>query len=382
MFSVFDVPFDQLAVEHVRAFLAEAEEEGVIWEAKADGPDGSGKRLRPEHVRNGVCGLANQLGGYFVVGAAQDGERRWQLVGVAERGESGLWLDRALRGLRPAPRYRHRVFALDGGRWAAVIEVEPLTQTPCMTADGQVFERVSSETVRVTDPARLAELMARGRFARENAEALAERAARDIGQRRGQQVGGVSLTFALAAASYEEDIGSRLFHSRFVGQLDDAFDTRLFREVGLQVRAPAQTDHTVRQSFVQRVFELGEVKWLVRAQWDGVVVVAPIIIGSVLKHGSLFDLVLLPAWRVAADLVGALGGYGDARAHLHIEARAKHASMGDFYRGLPGSVTLTRWCDVAEPDSDLIGSVQRELQRAAGLWSFEGSPDPPPGVMG
>ncbi len=36
--------------------------------------------------------------------------------------------------------------------------------------------------------------------------------------------------------------------------------------------------------------------------------------------------------------------------------------------------------EVVEPDGDLIGSVQRELQRAAGLWSFEGEPDPPPGV--
>jgi hypothetical protein len=43
---------------------------------------------------------------------------------------------------------------------------------------------------------------------------------------------------------------------------------------------------------------------------------------------------------------------------------------------------VTRWCGVAEPDGDLIGSVQRELQRAAGLWSFEGQPDPPPGVVG
>jgi hypothetical protein len=58
--------------------------------------------------------------------------------------------------------------------------------------------------------------------------------------------------------------------------------------------------------------------------------------------------------------------------------RAIAAHLGEFYRGLPGPVALTRWADVAEPSGDLIGSVQRELQRAAGLWSFEGVPDPPP----
>src|SRR3954452_50412 len=164
MRSPFPVPLTDLAEEHVRAFLAAAEEEGVTWEAKPDGPDGRG-RLRPEHVRNGVCALANQIGGHLIVGAAKR-EDRWELVGVDGRGEPGLWLDRAVGGLRPLPRYAHRVFPLDEGRWAAVVQVEPLTQTPCMTLDGQVFERVSSQSVRVTNPARLAQLFSRGEQAR------------------------------------------------------------------------------------------------------------------------------------------------------------------------------------------------------------------------
>lgn len=47
MRSPFPVPFSDLTEEQVRAFLVEAEEEGVTWEAKADGPDGRG-RVRPE----------------------------------------------------------------------------------------------------------------------------------------------------------------------------------------------------------------------------------------------------------------------------------------------------------------------------------------------
>ncbi len=371
------MPISALTAEHVRAFLAEAEEEGVTWEGKADGPEGRG-RLRPEHVRNGVCALANQIGGHFIVGATKR-DREWQLVGVGQRGEPALWLDRALDGLRPLPRCEHRVFDLGDGRWAAVIRVEPLTQTPCMTLDGQVFERVSSESVRVTEPVRLAALFTRGEQARERAEAHASRAVRVLQQAVGQPLG-VGVTLGLVAASYEDDIGSRLFHSRFRTQLDGAFEARLFSELSLPTRAPSPEDHAIRQSYMQRTYGIGEVSWLVRAQWDGTVGVSARLTGSILKHGSLFDLVLLPAWRLAADLVAALGGYGDARMHLALEQRAIAYQLGDFYRGLPGLTELTRWADVAEPSGDVVGSVQRELQRAAGLWSFEGLPDPPPDV--
>jgi hypothetical protein len=384
MRSRFPVPFSDLSEQHVRAFLAEAEEEGVTWEAKADGPDGRG-RLRPEHVRNSVCALANQIGGHFIVGASKR-EGRWELVGVADRGEPGLWLDRAIGGLRPLPRYAHRVFPMDDGRWAAVVQVEPLTQTPCMTLDGQVFERVSSESVRVTDPARLAQLFSRGEQARERAEGRAAQAAQMVRRVTGQQLG-VSVTLGLAAASYEDDIGSRLFHSRFRGQLDDAFEQRLFRELSHQEPSPPQSSHSIRQNYMQRVYgfnsdsrPFAEVAWVVRAQWDGAVGVSALLTGSILKVGGLFDMVLLPAWRLAADLVAFLGGYGDARMHLAVEVRSVAANLGEFYRGLPGSVELTRWAEVAVPTDDLIGSVQRELQRAAGLWSFEGVPDPPPGT--
>lgn len=381
MRSPFPVALPDLTEEHLRAFLAGAQEEGVTWEAKADGPEGRG-RLRPEHVRNGVCALANQIGGHFIIGAAMR-EGAWDLVGVEARGEPGLWLDRAIGGLRPLPRYSCRVFTLDDERWAAVVEVEPLTQTPCMTLDGQVFERVSSESVRVTDPGRLAQLFSRGEQARERAEGQAARAVQAMQRVTGQQ-SGVVVTLGLAAASYEDDIGSRLFHSRFRSHFDDAFERRLFREPQLGTSSRTPGTHSIRQSYIQRTYgfnsdgkQFADCAWVVRAQWDGSVGVSALLTGSILKVGGLFDLVMLPGWRLAADLVASLGGYGDARMHLLVQVRAIAAYLGDFYRGLPGSVELTRWAEVAEPTDDLIGSVQRELQRAAGLWSYEGAPDPP-----
>jgi hypothetical protein len=256
-----------------------------------------------------------------------------------------------------------------------VIGVEALTQTPCITLDGQVFERVSSESVCVTDPVRLAALLSRGQQARERAQAQAAQAVRVLQEGDAQQLG-VIVTRGLAAASYEDDVGSRLFHSRFRAQLDDAFEDRLFGERSLPRRTPADGDHAIWQSYMERGYSIGEVAWRARARWDGAVGVSATLTGSILKHGSFLDFVLLAGWRLAADLVAALGGYGDARMHLAIEKRAIDQQLGDFYRGLPGLTELTRWADVAEPSGDLVGSVQRELQRAAGSLELRGRTRP------
>ena len=50
-------------------------------------------------------------------------------------------------------------------------------EPPCMTPQGHVYERVSGETIRVTDPGLLDALIRRGRHARERSEAFADRAA-------------------------------------------------------------------------------------------------------------------------------------------------------------------------------------------------------------
>jgi hypothetical protein len=77
MFDVFEVPWAHVRVEHVLAFIGEADEEGVTWEAKADDERGS---LRPDSIRKAACGLANQIGGYIIVGAKRDQVTgRWDL---------------------------------------------------------------------------------------------------------------------------------------------------------------------------------------------------------------------------------------------------------------------------------------------------------------
>jgi hypothetical protein len=51
-------------------------------------------------------------------------------------------------------------------------------------------------------------------------------------------------------------------------------------------------------------------------------------------------------------------------------------------QGRPAVTAVTRWCDVAEPDGALIGSVQRELQRAAGSGRSRACLPAPPDVTG
>jgi hypothetical protein len=77
MFDLFRVPWATVELDDVRAFLDEVQDrEGVVWEAKADDDD---ERRRPEgeqpgrlHARTlhtGVSALANQLGGFLILGA-------------------------------------------------------------------------------------------------------------------------------------------------------------------------------------------------------------------------------------------------------------------------------------------------------------------------
>jgi hypothetical protein len=64
--TIFGVPWDELALEHVESFLADAGGEGLTWEAK-------GTELpHPGTVAKHVCGFANAVdGGYLLLGAAR-----------------------------------------------------------------------------------------------------------------------------------------------------------------------------------------------------------------------------------------------------------------------------------------------------------------------
>ena len=173
MFELFRVPWSRVELKDVRAFLDEAQDdEGVTWEAKADDDDERKRpegeepgRLHPRTLHKAVSALSNQLGGFLILGARWDKKaRRWRLPAfVSPEPEAKTWLSNVLGNLHPVPRFDVRAWHLDGDRWVAVIQVEPLDEPPCMTPQGHIYERVSGKSERVTDPALLDRLIRRGR---------------------------------------------------------------------------------------------------------------------------------------------------------------------------------------------------------------------------
>jgi hypothetical protein len=394
MYSILSVPWERVGLEHLREFLDAADEEGVTWEAKAEEPAGKDRdpaRIQPKKIAQGVCALANQIGGYFIVGALQE-DGGWKLPGITRPSpEPGLWLDQIIGGLRPQPRFSHYHWIVDEDRLVAVIRVEPLAQTPCMTRDGQVFERVSSESIKVKDPTRLSELFRRGRQARELTEAGAHVASTELFEHPGVfDDRSVWVGLGMMAASYAPDIGSRLFRSQFNRAIHKGFGERLCTEAGL---APPQTvEPIMRQSFVALEGGNDLHHWVVSAHWSGRVGVLAALAGEMVLHQSLFDSFVIPAWNLAADLVEHLGGYGDARVELSVRVQTKELGQQrptgsrrpgpapppqTLYGKLPQETNIPRPTEIRGPTSEEIGSIQRELQRAAGLFSFEGEPDPP-----
>lgn len=405
MLDLFDTPWDCLSPAVLAAWLDEAGEEGITWEAKADDEKG---RLHIDSVRKAACGLANQIGGYIVIGAKWDkNARSWSLPGVTPPDpEPEMWIGKAMRGLQPVPRYAPQSWLLDDGRLVAVVWVEPVDVPPCMTSQGRIYERVSGETLPVQDPVLLDRLQRRGDAARARAEQFADRAAQRaldfIEWAEGRAVG---IALALAPIGREtDDIGARLFVPSFreaivaatwsfwgngqpqgidPRQEQDAFTVGGHFDEGYNLMSGGAATRRHRSS------------WLLQATWDGTIAAAAHFSPDALIGNATVETVVQRGWREAVPLVERLGGYGPAHLSLVYavtqptptppeaseslpETRAVPPRGGILER-LPESTWIRRRTIVREPSSDDLGSVQRELQRAAGIESYEAEAVPSPG---
>lgn len=378
---MFDRPWPRFHLDDLRAFLATAGEEGDTWEAKADGR----KPLHPDSVRRAGCGLANQIGGYVLVGAKWNRqELRWELPGIARPDpEPETWLGKVIRGLSPTPRHEARAWRLDGGRVAAVVRVEPVAEPPCMTRQGRVFIRVSGETLPVEDPALLERLFRNGRHARERAEQFAIRAARralDAAEWRAERA--VGITVALASVGREtDDIASRLFTPSFRTEVVQAATDRL---VALHPTTnPTRWNRIEQDAFSYFVwFDEDHVllpgggaqrqhrtEWHLQATWDGAVAASMSFDEHALWHLPDFEELVRIAWREVALLVERLGGYGPA--HMTVAIASVQPSGQVLYGSLPVETRMDRHVGVGEPSEEVIASLRREAGRAAGLISDE-----------
>lgn len=396
---IFDKPLTDVSVEDVQGYLDDATEEGVTWEAKADKPEG--KPGKPQgvthaHIEKTVCAFGNQFGGTMILGAAQDGSGTWSLPGVdIPGGEPESWIERAINKVRPTPPHNVKVFALDDGRTVGLIEVQPEARTPCITSKGEVFIRVSSDSVRVTDPILLAELVEKGHHRLVGAESAAEDAARTLAEvRSGIDAMTLWIAVAISALDYEPDISSRLFTEATAVKLQQ-LGVEHFRTLPLPLSALPPKDRDVSQNSVDWMHGNETLGYRVRGRWDGTVGVVVGLTGDAF-YESLIDVSIKPAWKIAADGAQKLGGSGLARVHITVRARQSDDLAGSVdsqpggqtlptgiaqvssWQRLPAEVNMKRESELRHPTDDELQSVWRELRRAAGHVEYEPGPEANP----
>lgn len=369
MNSIFSVPWGEVELGHLRGFLASAGDEGLTWEAKGE------ERPRPETVRRAVCGFANAIGGYLIIGAERV-EAVWSAPGVDFEGaEPPVWLDQVIRdGLRPVPRFDVRAWETDAGRHVAVVRVEPVAVPPCMTAGGEIYERVSGRTVKVIDPAGLAALFDRGRNALDQAKAAAVQEAERVGVSDFGDIPFLTAGLGLASTGKAEDISARLFTEDFAHFLAGRIADLPSGGVG--------TDISVEQEAVTAATPGSPPRLAGRAAWNGgVAVLLAIHNPEEERNRRMFTDDFSERMRHAADAAmvvrDALGGYG--RTHVALCVAARHFFLttladGARYRipGQGGLLKIQRWTDDDGIVSDgLIDGMVRELLRASGAEAWE-----------
>jgi hypothetical protein len=310
-------------LEAVQAYLDEAEDEPLLWEAK-------GTRLHKSEVRAQVCGFANSHeGGYLILGTdeAEDG---WRTIGVAFDSEPTTWLSDVIgdpeRGVRPRPDFDIRAWPTEAGH-VVVMRVRPTSTPPCM-ANGTVYERLPGKTSPVREPLRLADLFRRGDEVRRYAQAAADRAAhlaleavsdrgdtevQDESQQPHTGLRAIRFAVGVAATGHPPDIASRLFQDAFVIKYwEDLRDLPSGLPQGWG-RPPdpvewSQTSLTWRRE-VRGALQDYDI--VLRASWDGAAAVGKRIATEDAYLDSLVEYQAGPAWRLADEMVQHLKGFGD-----------------------------------------------------------------------
>jgi hypothetical protein len=363
---MFEVEFESLESEHVQAFLDGVSGEGLIWEAKGTA---SLRELKPKIIE-GVGGLANQLGGYFVVGATE-ANGTWAFDGVEDDcGEDPHdWIARILNGnLSEPPPFEIRTFTLDNARVGAVVRVTRTATPPCMTNDGLIYVRVVGETLKVKDPRLLAELVAKGEGARRDAEKNATETA-------GQIVWNLNLigdnncarfALALAPTAAEPDYSGRIFAPAFKQSILDA--TEGLERAAPDDRAEAEYEMTRDRCIARRGRVDLQWGWGIQATWNGVVAV-----GFACQRGGAappyLDHIIEQAWRAAALLLPDLTGIPDTP---NVPTFLALMLTGDTFKlqdcaeaTCPATERpIQRWTTMNEPTEEELKSVVRELARS------------------
>lgn len=401
MFDLFGCGWEELDLPDVAHFLAAADEEGVTWEAKADDERGP---LRPDSIRKAACGLANQIGGYLILGAKQEKKGApWELPGIDARApEMKLWVGQVLRELRPVPRFDVRSWSPEEAKVVMVVKVEPIAEPPCMTSQGRVYERVSGQTIPVEDPTRLQGLFSRGADARALAAARAPAAALRAMDASGWKFQrSVAIGVGLSSHAREtDDISSRLFRAETRQVILDA-TWSMMKELRPQGRpddvSPRQEQDSHRASidFVERtnwgtgneVLSTTRSTWLTQGHWDGSVGASLTLSDGDVEVAPPLEELVRVLWDAVVPIGDLLGGYGPSQLAVVIavmkssesvvEGTVAHApgrppARNTLFAAMPAQIEIRRLVDPGAPTAPIVASICREARRSAGEVQDEG----------
>ncbi|MGH3040868.1 MAG: AlbA family DNA-binding domain-containing protein [Gaiellaceae bacterium] len=365
--SLLGPPLHELAIEDVERFLADAEGEPLLWEAK-------GTKLNKGAVRKAIGAFANGLETAYLILGAEETVDGWALSGFEFPDDPPAWVSAVVHdNLRPAPRVDVHTLAVGNGRSVAIVEVPPIATPPCVN-QGSVFERVSGRTIPVEDPMRLAELYRRGQRARDGALGNSVAAAEHMIGERAFRPSRARFALAVSLAGHPPDIASRLF--------SHAYEESMTEIVGAQLvpRGPALPPGfapTVTPTFGQSLRQLiiqddhsapSPQGWDVRVIWNGTAVIQYLTDAGTAFIDHLARGEVTEAWRAAYALVAGLGGYGPAYMELRLDGGQAIPAAGG---GGPLQVSLGRGpLDGPAEDAD-FASVERELRRARGEAIYE-----------
>lgn len=383
--TIFGTAWSELGLANVQAFLDEAEDEPLLWEAK-------GTKLEKGEVRLQVCAFANSHeGGYLILGARAEGERserRWVLDGLAFPDEPITWVTNVIadpeRGVRPRPDFDVAAWPAPSGH-VAVVQVAPTSTPPCIT-NGTVYERLPGKSPTVRDPQRLADLFARGDQARQDAQKRADRAADTVLQdwingdaglfrtewspppatdedqpQKPDDAKHVRFAIAIAATGNPPNIAGRLFKTEFAKEI---WTQLRDRPTGLPAGFGSAPDPVVwsQDALTWRHEIRGHVDYItiVRASWDGSVAVGEKLSMENVYPDSIAQGRIAPDWTLADRLVQQLGGFGDVYMTLVVTG-------GRFPRRKDtGHIVMRRGPLLPGVDDDLVDGLGRELLRAVG----------------
>jgi len=362
MNTPFGPPFDRLELADVRQFFAEPRVEGLNWEAK-------GGQIRSEHVRNSVCAFANGfLDAYLLLGvdrldpkARRQDPCRFEMNGwEPSGGEADTWVSSCLiGGLDPRPFWETKSWLVSGSRWVSVVLVRPTPNPPCITADGNVFERLPGLTSQVNRSEALRALLTRGKDARAVAEVTSSMALSYLwsGMPRMYQPPAM-IGVAVAAPALAGDISSVLFRE------SSARSIRAILEPAFSL-GYLQTDQSPDAMSFQGETPRRNIAYAVRVAREGSVALAmaqqDMVAGLtwIAQDQSRLERM----WGTANSIARSLGGYGPA--HVSIcgqEIVGSNARLGQF----------ARWSSVdADPDSATLAGIGRETARFLGRETWE-----------